>query len=49
MQYETPLSDHFDMDEVRVRARKISPQFDHYPGLIFKLYGVNDAKDRLEH
>jgi hypothetical protein len=45
MQYETPLPDDFDMDEVRVRARKMSPQFDHYQGLIFKLYGVNDAKN----
>jgi Domain of unknown function (DUF4865) len=45
MQYETPLPDDFDMEQIRVRARKLAPQFDHYRGLIFKLYGVNRAKD----
>jgi len=45
MQYESPLPDDFDMDQVRIRVRKLAPQFDHYPGLIFKLYGVNDLKD----
>ena len=44
MQYETPLPDEFDMDLVRSRARKLAPQFDQYPGLRFKLYGVNEAK-----
>ncbi len=44
MQYETPLPDDFDMDLVRSRVRKLAPQFDQYPGLRFKLYGVNDAK-----
>jgi hypothetical protein len=44
MQYETPLPDEFDMDQVRSRARKLAPQFDQYPGLRFKLYGVNEAK-----
>ena len=42
MQYETPLPDDFDMDQVRSRARKLAPQFDRYPGLRFKLYGVNE-------
>jgi hypothetical protein len=45
MQYESPLPDDFDMEEVRMRARKMAPQFDQYPGLKFKLYGVNNAKD----
>jgi Domain of unknown function (DUF4865) len=45
MQYETPLPDDFDMEQIRVRARKLAPQFDHYRGLIFKLYGVNRVKD----
>ena len=44
MQYETPLPDDFDMDQVRSRVRKLAPQFDHYHGLGFKLYGVNDTK-----
>jgi len=43
MQYETPLPDDFDMDQVRNRVRKLAPQFDHYHGLGFKLYGVNDG------
>jgi hypothetical protein len=42
MQYETPLPDDFTMDEVRRRAINVSPKFDEYPGLTFKLYGVND-------
>jgi hypothetical protein len=28
MQYETPLPDDFDMEQIRVRARKLAPQFD---------------------
>lgn len=43
MQYETPLPYDFDMEQIRVRAHKLAPQFDHYRGLIFKLYGVNDT------
>ena len=43
MQYETPLPDDYDMDQVRSRARKLAPQFDQYPGLRFKLYGVNET------
>jgi uncharacterized protein DUF4865 len=42
MQYETPLPDNFDMEQVRQRVRQASPSFDHYEGLHFKLYGVND-------
>ena len=42
MQYETPLPDNFDMEQVRERARRVSAPFDHYQGLHFKLYGVND-------
>lgn len=45
MQYETPLSDDFDMDQVRNRAVSISPKFDEYPGLNFKLYGVNERSE----
>jgi Domain of unknown function (DUF4865) len=45
MQYETPLPDDFDMEQIRVRARKLAPRFDHYRGLIYKLYGVNDTRD----
>src|SRR5215469_12020568 len=44
MQYETPFPDEFDMDQVKSRVRKLAPQFDQYPGLRFKLYGVNEAK-----
>ena len=42
MQYETPLPDDFTMDQVRNRALTVAPKFDKYPGLNFKLYGVND-------
>ena len=42
MQYETPLPDNFDMKQVRQRIRQVSSPFDHYKGLHFKLYGVND-------
>jgi hypothetical protein len=42
MQYETPLPDDFTMDQVRNRALTVAPKFDEYPGLNFKLYGVND-------
>jgi Domain of unknown function (DUF4865) len=41
MQYETPLPDEFNMEEVRNRALNVAPKFDEYPGLNFKLYGVN--------
>jgi len=42
MQYETPLPDNFGMKQVRQRIRQVSSPFDHYKGLHFKLYGVND-------
>lgn len=42
MQYETPLPDNFDMKQVHQRIRQVSSPFDHYEGLHFKLYGVND-------
>ena len=45
MQYETPLPDDFLMDEVRNRALSVSPKFDEYPGLNFKLYGVNERPE----
>jgi hypothetical protein len=45
MQYETPLPDDFTMDQVRKRAISISPKFDEYPGLNFKLYGVNERSE----
>lgn len=47
MQYETPLPDDFEMEQVRERARRVSPPFDHYDGLHFKLYGVNDRTQTL--
>ena len=45
MQYETPLPDDFIMDQVRNRAVSISPKFDEFPGLNFKLYGVNERSE----
>jgi hypothetical protein len=45
MQYETPLADDFAMDQVRKRAVTVAPKFDEYPGLNFKLYGVNDLSE----
>ncbi len=45
MQYETPLPDDFTMDQVRNRALSVAPKFDEYPGLNFKLYGVNDRSE----
>ena len=45
MQYETPLPDDFTMDQVRKRAISIAPKFDEYPGLNFKLYGVNERSE----
>jgi hypothetical protein len=45
MQYETPLPDDFTMDEVRKRAVSVSPKFDEYPGLNFKLYGINERSE----
>jgi hypothetical protein len=45
MQYETPLADDFAMDQVRKRALTVAPKFDEYPGLNFKLYGVNDLSE----
>ena len=45
MQYETALADDQRMDEVRNRAISIAPKFDEYPGLEFKLYGVNERSE----
>jgi Domain of unknown function (DUF4865) len=45
MQYETALPDDQTMDEVRNRAVSIAPKFDEYPGLNFKLYGVNERSE----
>ena len=45
MQYETPLPDDYTMDQVRNRAVNIAPKFDEYPGLNFKLYGVNERSE----
>jgi hypothetical protein len=45
MQYETPLADDLDMDLVQLRVRKMAPRFDQYPGMIWKLFGVNEIKD----
>jgi hypothetical protein len=45
MQYETPLPDDFDMNQVRGRVQRVSSPFDHYEGLYFKLYGVNDRME----
>lgn len=45
MQYETPLPDDFTMGEVRNRALSLAPKFDEYPGLNFKLYGVNERSE----
>jgi hypothetical protein len=45
MQYETALPDDQTMDEVRKRAVSIAPKFDEYPGLNFKLYGVNERRE----
>ena len=45
MQYETPLPDDFDMNSVRDRVKRVSSPFDHYEGLYFKLYGVNDRME----
>jgi hypothetical protein len=45
MQYETPLADDFEMDDVRNRAVSVAPKFDEYPGLNFKLYGVNERSE----
>jgi uncharacterized protein DUF4865 len=41
IQHETPLPDDFDMEQIRARVRDLGPQTDQYPGLQFKLYGVN--------
>jgi Domain of unknown function (DUF4865) len=45
IQYETPLPDDSSMDQVRARVVKLAPKFDEYPGLNFKLYGVNERSD----
>ena len=45
MQYETPLADDFTMDQVRKRAVGVAPKFDEYPGLNFKLYGINERSE----
>ena len=45
MQYETALPDDQTMEEVRNRAISIAPKFDEYPGLNFKLYGVNERSE----
>jgi hypothetical protein len=45
MHYETPLPDDFDMNQVRSRVQSVSSRFDHYEGLYFKLYGVNDRME----
>jgi hypothetical protein len=44
MQYETPLPDDFDMEQIRVRARKLAPQFDHYSDAQLCHLPVLDAK-----
>ena len=41
IQYETPFPDDFDMEQVRTRVRNLGPKTDRYPGLEFKLYGMN--------
>jgi hypothetical protein len=47
IQYETLLPDDFDMEQIRTRVRDLGPQTDQYPGLEFKLYGVN-TRERIQ-
>jgi len=42
MQYQTPLPDDTDFAKVRSRVNEIAPIFDRMPGMLFKLYGLND-------
>jgi hypothetical protein len=41
MQYQTPLPDDTDFGKIRNRVDEIAPVFDHLPGMLFKLYGLN--------
>ena len=42
MQYQTPLPDDTDFAKIRSRVSEIGPIFDRMPGMLFKLYGLND-------
>jgi Domain of unknown function (DUF4865) len=42
MQYETPLPDSFDLQQIRDRIERVAAPFDRLPGLWFKLYALND-------
>ena len=42
MQYQTPLPDDTDVAKIRSRVSEIAPVFDRLPGMLFKLYGLNE-------
>jgi hypothetical protein len=42
MHYQTPLPDDTDFAQIRNRVSEIGPLFDRLPGLVFKLYGLNE-------
>jgi Domain of unknown function (DUF4865) len=44
MQYETPLSDDFDMNGIRMRVREKAGAFDQMPGMFVKFYAVNEVR-----
>ena len=44
MQYQTPLPAGTDLANIRKRIAEIAPVFDRLPGMVFKLYGLNDAE-----
>ena len=43
MQYQSPLPDGHDLKGLPARMNEIGPAFDRMPGLVFKLYGLNDT------
>ncbi|HEY0792751.1 MAG TPA: DUF4865 family protein [Chthoniobacterales bacterium] len=43
MQYQTPLEDSFAVAGLRQRVAEVAPVFDQMPGLLFKLYGLNEG------
>lgn len=42
LQYETPLSDDFDIKAVRERITEVAPVFDRMPGILVKFYALNE-------